>query len=252
MEVENEHLAEVAHLGVLGVRCKGGEVFGFDAVALDGEGNHQHRTEAPFVGIVTKTNMMVELAVLQRFAPEVIAARGHFAEELPTFVHAHDTCANTRIEMLVRVGIAKRDVIIGERRDGEDQAVIEHAHLHTRSHLQTMKTTVVGVGAYRVRLTVNQLLVCLVHDRFVVVGVVRPKVQIDVFGLPRKLHLVGNEHNGFEVRIALPNLVLVNLLRHVRHGRQRGLVAGDIAFVFPEHTFSEVITQRQLRTGNPV
>ena len=28
MEIENEHLAEVAHLRVLCVRCKGGEVFG--------------------------------------------------------------------------------------------------------------------------------------------------------------------------------------------------------------------------------
>ena len=50
----------------------------------------------------------------------------------------------------------------------------------------------------------------------------------------------------------MPNLVLVNLLRHVRHGRQRGLVARHIALIFPEHTFPEVITQRQLRTGNPV
>ena len=145
MKVENEHLAEVAHLRVLGVRSKGGEVFGLDAVALDREGIHQHRTEAPFVGIVTKTDMMVELAVLQRLAPEVIAARGYFAEELPTLVHAHDTCANTRVEMLVRVGIAKRDVIIGERRNREDQFVLQQAHLHTRSHLQTMEATVVGV-----------------------------------------------------------------------------------------------------------
>ena len=61
-----------------------------------------------------------------------------------------------------------------------------------------------------------------------VVVVVRPEVQIDVFGLPRKLHLIGNEHNGLEVRIALSDLVLVNLLRHVRHSRQRRLVAGDI------------------------
>ena len=90
---------------------------------------------------------MVELAVLQRLAPEVIAARGHFAEELPTLVHAHDTCANTRVEMLVRIGIAKAHIVIGERRNSKDQAVIEHAHLHTRSHLQTMKATVVGVGA---------------------------------------------------------------------------------------------------------
>ncbi|MBR0065801.1 MAG: hypothetical protein IJQ06_09455 [Paludibacteraceae bacterium] len=28
MEVENEHLAEIPHLGVLRVRSKGGEVFG--------------------------------------------------------------------------------------------------------------------------------------------------------------------------------------------------------------------------------
>ena len=150
MEVENEHLAEVAHLRVLGVRRKGGEVFGLDAVALDREGIHQHCTEAPFVGIVTKTDMMVELAVLQRLVPEVIAARGYFAEELPTLVHAHDTCANARIEMLVRVGIAEAHIVIGERRNGEDQAVIEHAHLHTRSHLQTMKTAVVGICAYGV------------------------------------------------------------------------------------------------------
>ena len=124
MEVENEHLAEVAHLCMLRVRSKGGEVFGLDAVALDGEGVHQHRTEAPFVGIVTDTDLVVELAVLQRFAPEVIVARGYFAEELPTLVHAHDTCANARIEMLVRVGIAKRDVIIGERCNREDQFVL--------------------------------------------------------------------------------------------------------------------------------
>ena len=147
MEIKNEHLAEIPHLGVLCVRCEGGEVFCLDAVALDGEGIHQHGTEAPFVGIVTKTDMVVELAVLQRFAPQVIAARGHLAEELPTLVHAHDTRANTRIEMLVRIGIAKAHIVIGERRDGEDQAVIEHAHLHTRSHLQTMKTAVVGVSA---------------------------------------------------------------------------------------------------------
>ena len=103
MEIKNEHLAEVAHLCVLRVRRKGGEVFGLDAVALDREGIHQHRTEAPFVGIVTKTDMMVELAVLQRLAPEVIAARGHFAEKLPTVVHTHETGADTRVEMLVRV-----------------------------------------------------------------------------------------------------------------------------------------------------
>ena len=30
------------------------------------------------------------------------------------------------------------------------------------------------------------------------------------------------------------------------------MVAGDITFVFPEHAFAKVITQRQLRTGNPV
>ena len=147
MEVENEHLAEIPHLGVLRVRSESREIFGFDTIALDGEGIHQHGTEAPLVGIITKTDMMVELAVLQRLAPEVIAARGHFTEELPTLVHAHDTCANARIEMLVRVGIAKAHIIIGERRDGEDQAVIEHAHLHTRSHLQTMEAAVVGVGA---------------------------------------------------------------------------------------------------------
>ena len=169
MKVENEHLAEIPHLGVLCVRGKSGEVFGLDAVALDREGIHQHRTEAPFVGIVTDTDMVVELAVLQRLAPEVIAARGYFAEELPTFVHTHNTCADARIEMLVRVGIAKRDVIVGERCNREDQFVIEHAHLHTRSHLQTMKTSVVSVGAYRVRLTVNQLLVRLIHNRFVIV-----------------------------------------------------------------------------------
>ena len=50
----------------------------------------------------------------------------------------------------------------------------------------------------------------------------------------------------------MPNLVLVNLLRHVRHRRKGWLVTGHVTFVFPEHTFSEVITQRQLRTGNPV
>ena len=94
--------------------------------------------------------MVVELAVLQRFAPEIVAARGHFAEELPTLVHAHDTGANARIEMFVRVGIAKAHIVIGERRDGEDQVILQHAHLHTRSHLQTMKTAVVGVCAYGV------------------------------------------------------------------------------------------------------
>ena len=103
MEVENEHLTEVAHLGVLCVRRKGREVFGLDAIALDGEGIHQHGTEAPFVGIVTKTNMMIELTVLQRLAPEVIAARGHLAEELPAVIHAHETGADTWVEMLVRV-----------------------------------------------------------------------------------------------------------------------------------------------------
>ena len=81
MKVENEHLAEVAHLRVLRVRRKGREIFGLNAVALNREGVHQHGTEAPFVGIVTKTDMMVELTVLQRFAPEVIVARGHLAEE---------------------------------------------------------------------------------------------------------------------------------------------------------------------------
>ena len=74
MEVENEHLAEVAHLRVLRVRRKGREIFGLDTIALNREGVHQHRAETPFVGIVTKTDMMVELAVLQRFAPQVIAA----------------------------------------------------------------------------------------------------------------------------------------------------------------------------------
>ena len=125
MKVENEHLTEVAHLRVLRVRSKGGEVFGLDAVALDREGVHQHGTEAPFVGIVTKTDMVVELAVLQRFAPEVIAARGHLAEELPTVVHAHDTCADTWVEMLVRVGIAKAHIVIGERRNRKDQFVLQ-------------------------------------------------------------------------------------------------------------------------------
>ena len=120
MEIENEHLAEIPHLGVLCVRSKSREVFGLNAVALDREGIHQHRTETPFVGIVSKTDMMVELAVLQRFAPQVIAARGYFAEELPTLVHAHDTGANARIEMLVRVGIAEAHIVIGERRNGED------------------------------------------------------------------------------------------------------------------------------------
>ena len=47
MESENEHLAEVAHLRMLRVRRKGREVFRLDAIALDGEGVHQHRTEAP-------------------------------------------------------------------------------------------------------------------------------------------------------------------------------------------------------------
>ena len=47
MEVENEHLTKIPHLGVLRVRRKGREVFGLDAVALDGEGIHQHGTEAP-------------------------------------------------------------------------------------------------------------------------------------------------------------------------------------------------------------
>ena len=35
MEVENEHLAEVAHLRVLRVRRKGREIFGLDAIAFD-------------------------------------------------------------------------------------------------------------------------------------------------------------------------------------------------------------------------
>ena len=68
MEIENEHLTEIPHFGVLRVRSKSGEVFCLDAVALDGEGIHQHRTEAPFVGIVAKSDMVVELAVLQRLA----------------------------------------------------------------------------------------------------------------------------------------------------------------------------------------
>ena len=53
MKVENEHLAEIPHLGVLRVRSKGGEVFGLDAVAIDRQGIHLPRTEAPFVGIVS-------------------------------------------------------------------------------------------------------------------------------------------------------------------------------------------------------
>ena len=69
--------------------------------------------------------MVVELAVLQRLAPEVIAARGHLAEELPTVVHAHETGADTRVKMLVRIGIAKRDVIISERRNRKDQFVLQ-------------------------------------------------------------------------------------------------------------------------------
>ncbi len=84
--------------------------------------------------------------------------------------------------MLVRVGIAKAHIVIGERRNGEDQAVIEQAHLHTRSHLQTMEAAVVGVGTYCVCLTVNQLFVRLVHNRLVVVRVVRPDIQIDILG----------------------------------------------------------------------
>ncbi len=132
MEVENEHLAEIPHLCVLCVRCKGREVFGLDAVALDRERIHQHCTEAPFVGIVTKTDMMVELAILQRLTPEVIVARGYFAEELPTLVHAHDTCANARIEMFVRIEIAKAYIVIGKRCDGEDQAVLQYTHLYAR------------------------------------------------------------------------------------------------------------------------
>ena len=168
MEVENEHLAEVAHLRVLRVRRKGREVFCLDAVTLDREGVHQHCAEAPLFLIVTDTDMVVELAVLQSLAPEVIAARGHLAEEQQgpqrallawgvscQPVHAHETGADTRIEMLVRVGIAKRDVLIGERRNRENQFVLQQANLHTRSHLQTMETAVVGVSAYRVRLTVN-------------------------------------------------------------------------------------------------
>ena len=47
MEIENEHLTEVAHLCMLRVRRKGREIFGLDAIALDREGVHQHRTEAP-------------------------------------------------------------------------------------------------------------------------------------------------------------------------------------------------------------
>ena len=154
--------------------------------------------------------------------------------------------------MLVRVGIAKAHIVIGERRNGEDQAVIEQAHLHTRSHLQTMETSVVSVGAYRVRLTINQLLKGLIHNRFVVVRVVRPDIQIDVLGLPRQLHLIGDKHNRLQVGITLPNLVFVNLLRHVRHRRKRRLVTGHVTFVFPEHTFSEVITHRQLRSRKSV
>ena len=115
-----------------------------------------------------------------------------------------------------------------------------------------METAVVSVGAYRVRLTVNQLLVRLVHNRFVVIRVVRPDVQIDVLGLPRELHLIGNEHNRFQIRITLPDLVFVNLLCHVRHRRKGRLVTGHVAFVFPEPALAEVITHRQLRTGNPV
>ena len=70
MKVENEHLAEIPHLGVLCVRRKGGEVFCLDAVALDREGIHQHGTEAPFVGIVAKTDMMVELTL---YMPMILA-----------------------------------------------------------------------------------------------------------------------------------------------------------------------------------
>ena len=70
------------------IRLPSGEVFCFDAVALGGEGIHQHGTEAPFVGIVTEPDMVVELAVLQRLVPEVIVARGYFAEELPTLVQS--------------------------------------------------------------------------------------------------------------------------------------------------------------------
>lgn len=147
MEIENEHLAEIPHLGVLCVRSKSGEVFCLDAVALDREGIHQHRTEAPFVSIVAKSDMMVELAVLQRLAPEIVAARGHFAEELPTLVHTHHTGAYARIKMLVRVGITKAHILIGKRRNCENQFLLQHAHLHTRNYLQTMKTMVVGVGA---------------------------------------------------------------------------------------------------------
>ncbi len=111
MKVENEHLTEIPHLSMLCVWSKGRKVFGLDAVALDGERIHQHGTEAPFVGIVTKTDMMVEFAVLQRLAPEVIVARGYFAEELPTLVHAHDTCANARIE--IRLLLSTRTCTLG-------------------------------------------------------------------------------------------------------------------------------------------
>ena len=185
MEIEDERLVEILHFCVLCVWRKCRQVFRITAVAFDRERVHHHYAEAPFVLVIADADGVIELTVLQRFAPQVIAPRRHVRMELPTVVHTHDTRTDTRIKVRVRIVVTLRNIVVGKWGNREDQAVLQHAHLDTRRYLQTMKTALVVVRTNDHRRTVYQLLKTLLHNRLVVVAVVRPKVKIDMLGLPR-------------------------------------------------------------------
>ena len=114
MEIEDERLVEILHFCVLCVWRKCRQVFRITAVAFDRERVHHHYAEAPFVLVIADADGMIKLAIFQSLAPKVVAPRSYIRMELPTVVHTHDTCTDTRIKVRVRVIITLRNIVVGK------------------------------------------------------------------------------------------------------------------------------------------
>lgn len=201
--------------------------------------------------IIIDAYIVRQLAEGQRFAPQVMLRSNHIGKEPPSFQQIENAATHSVIDMLVIVVVALTDHVFDKWRDIEHQFVIKQFYLHTWRDIQFMIAALIVIHADGIRRPVYDFLKGFFHNRLVVVAIVCPKVEIDMLGLPREFHLIRHIHDRSQVGVASPHLVLVNLLRNFGQLRQRGLLAGHIAFVFPEPAFAEIVAHGQLRSGYP-
>ena len=108
--------------------------------------------------------------------------RDYIGIESPTFQQVENAATHTVIDMLVIVVVALTDHVFDKWRDIEHQFVIKQFNLQTRRDIQFMIAALIVIHADCIRRPVYNFLKGFFHNRLVVVAIVCPKVEIDMFG----------------------------------------------------------------------